>query len=400
MLKILFYSHTGKVSGAENILLLALKHLDRRRFLAAAVCPAGGGLAEKITELGIECRPVENLEARFTWRIDLLIRYLLSFWRTIRNLRKEILRDEPDLVHANSIRAGLAATAATLWTKTPVFWHVQDELPGHPLSTLIRLVVLFSNRVRLIAASAATAESFRGKMLRRKNTPLRVVHNAIEPERFRPDPANRRLIRRELNLGEEEFVFGIVGQITPRKGQLELIRTFAETLGELPDSSLLVVGAPMFNQDHQYLAGIEEMIAELNLTERVKLLGLRPDVPAVMQALDALVVNSRSEALVVVAIEAMATGTPVIATDVGGTREMIADRINGLVIPFGDKKLLSAALIELSRDRELGRTLAEAGKRVVSGRLNPETFINDLEEFFSEYALREKPEGDLLFNEN
>ncbi len=391
-MKIVFYSHTGQVSGAENILLLLLKKLNRTRFRAEAVCPAEGGLAEKIRELGIPCRSAATLEARFTWRIDLFLKYLISFFRTILNLRKKIKIAEPDLVHANSIRAGLVATSATVGTNIPVFWHLQDELKTHPFSTLIRLFVLFSKRTRLISVSQATAKSFYGRLLKtcRKNTPLRIIHNAIETEKFEFDPANRSKIRKELGLSESEFLLGLVGQITPRKGQLELVRTFAETLETQTNSTLLIVGEPMFNQDREYLRRIKQTIDENGLTEKVKLLGQRNDVPALMQALDVLVVNSRSEALVVVAIEAMACGTPVIATDAGGTREMIEHRFNGLIVPFGDTEKLKNSILELSQNTELRRQFSERGKQIVAEKLTAEKFITDLEDFFCESVPAEK----------
>ena len=87
MKKILFYSHTGTVSGAENVLLMALRRIDRRRFSPMAVCPAEGSLAEKISELGVPVKTIDPLEARFTWRADLLFRYLASFIGTYRQLR-------------------------------------------------------------------------------------------------------------------------------------------------------------------------------------------------------------------------------------------------------------------------------------------------------------------------
>jgi len=385
-MKILFYSHTGEVSGAENILLLMLKKLNRMRFTPVGICPAEGGLAEKFRELNVPCRTIPVLEARFTWRPDLLLRYLLSFFRTMRNLRGEIAETAPDLIHANSIRAGLVATAATCRMRIPVFWHLQDELKPHPISTAIRIFTACSKRTRLIPASAATLMSFRGRLLKifGRRIPVRVVHNAIEPEKFAGDPADRMKIRKELGLSESEFVAGIVGQITPRKGQLELVRSFAETLRETEAATLLVVGKPMFNRDHEYLREIEETIEELNLGKKVRLLGQRADVPAIMQALDVLVVNSKSEALVVVAIEAMAGGTPVIATDAGGTREMIEDGANGFVIPFGDGVELKRAIRELREDPVLRRKFSETGRRVVAERLNADKFINDLEDFFDQ----------------
>ena len=400
-MKILFYSHTGTVSGAENILLLALKRLNRSRFTPSAICPAEGNLAEKISELGISCRTVAPLEMRFTWRVDLLFKYLLSFWRTFKQLRAAINETKPDLIHANSIRAGLVATAASAGMKTLVFWHLQDELPRHPLSSAIRFCAVASSRLRLIAASQATADSFRGRVFKffKNRTPLRVIHNVIELENFEVDSRNRRKIREELRLGEGEFVIGVVGQITTRKGQLELIRTFAEARKQMPSSTLLVVGAPMFNLDYLYLEQLKQTVQELGLEQHVKFTGKRSDVAQMMQALDVLVVNSKSEAFVIVAIEAMACGTPVIATEVGGIREMIEHKVNGWLVPFGDEKVLSEALITLNRQPEMRAAFSEAGKKLVAERFHAEKFIADLEDFFEQSATQSESQSAFLLAE-
>src|ERR1035437_4524960 len=269
-MKILFYSHTGQVSGAEKVLLLALKRLDRNRIHPVAVCP-DGDLASEITALGIEVSIIPPLEARFTGRVDKFIKYLSSLFASVTHLRSTILGSGADAVHSNSIRAGIVALFATTGTQLPVFWHTQDELKCHPASTVIRLLVACSSRLKLIAVSEATATSFRGRVLSiGKPRPIRVIHNGIELERYLFDPANRSRIREELQIPADEFVIGIVGQITPRKGQLELIRTFARTRRQMPNATLLIIGSPMFNKDHAFLETLKKTVNRLNLSDRVK----------------------------------------------------------------------------------------------------------------------------------
>ncbi len=400
-MKILFYSHTGKVSGAENILLLILKCVNRDKFIPVAICPEGD-LAEEISNLGIPVKIVSELEARFTWRIDLILKYLISLFGTIKQLRSEIFKVRPDLIHANSIRAGITANFASIGTGLPVFWHIQDELKLHPFSIAIRLLVAASSRTRLIPVSGATAKSFRGRILQwfGKHVPERVVHNAIELAKFEYNPANRQKIRKEFGLDDTEFVLGAVGQITPRKGQLELIQTFAKAREQMPSSTLLIIGAPMFNKDHHYLEQLKQTVGRTGLEGHVKFLGLRKDVAAIMQALDVLVINSKSEALVVVAIEAMACGTPVIATSVGGTKEIIKHKVNGWLTSFGDERQLIEALSTLSRQPEMRASFSERGKKIVDSQLNAQKFIKNLEEFFEQYATKATAQRELLIAEN
>ena len=387
-MKILFYNHQGKVSGAERVVLLILKKLNRSRFEPVMVCPKTDTMLAETKKLGVLCQTIDQLEARFTVRPDKLLYFFASFIKTIRQLRAEIINTQPDLIHAVSIRSGLVATTASFGTNVPVIWHLHDELPKHPLSSLIRLFAVCCRQIRLMPVSYATGKSFRGRIPQflGKHLPERVIHNGIELEEFKIDRTNRHRIRTELGLSENELTIGIVGQITPRKGQLELIQTFARTQKQMPSSTLLVVGSPIFNQDEIYLEKLKQTVIDLGIENRVKFLGSRNDVAAVMQALDLLVINSKSEALVLVAIEAMACGTPIIATDVGGTVEIIEHQNNGWIVPFGDQAALTEALVTLGENQELRLKFAEESLKIAASRLNAQHFISQVEEFYQQCA--------------
>jgi L-malate glycosyltransferase len=390
-MKILFYNHQGKISGAERVVLLILKRLNRSVFELVMVCPETDAVSAEMKKLDVLFQPIDQLEARFTLRPDKLFFYFVSFIKTIWQLRAAIRHNQPDLIHAVSTRSGLAATVASVGMKIPVIWHLHDELPRHPLSTLIRVFAACFKRIRLMPVSEATGKSFRGRFLQTfgKHLQETVVHNGIELDNFKFDPANRAKIRKELGLSEDELVFGIVGQITPRKGQWELLKTFAETPKQMP-STLLIVGAPVFNQDEIYLEELKQRTKDLGIKPSVKFLGARSDVAAVMQSLDALVINSRSEALVLVAIEAMACRTPVIATDVGGTKEIITHKKTGWLVPFGDEGALKEALLTIGKDADLRHRFAEESEKNATSQLNAEHFISRVEEFYKQCATREK----------
>ncbi|HMJ27023.1 MAG TPA: glycosyltransferase family 4 protein, partial [Pyrinomonadaceae bacterium] len=239
-MKILFYNHTGQVSGAERVLLMTLAALDSS-IESVVLCPVDGQLIQLIDELGIRTAGLNPLAARFTWRPDRLIRYFASFARVIRMARVEVVRETPDLIHANSIRAGLVMSAATAGLGIPIVWHAHDLLPRHPLSTAIRLFALASRRNRIIAVSQAVSDCFRGVLLRwfPRRVPVTKIHNAVDPERFQPDLENRQELRRALGIKESQLLVGTVGQLTPRKGQLEVIEAFTEVAREIPDAVLL-----------------------------------------------------------------------------------------------------------------------------------------------------------------
>src|SRR5437667_1941607 len=138
-MKILFYNHTGTVSGAERVLSMILTHLDRDHYQPVVVCPPASRMTALAEEANVRTRALAELKARFTWRLDRVARYLISFASVIQHARRIVIEEGPDIIHANSIRAGLVMSAATIGLGVPVIWHAHDILPRHPLSTAVRL---------------------------------------------------------------------------------------------------------------------------------------------------------------------------------------------------------------------------------------------------------------------
>ena len=384
-MKILFYNHTGQVSGAERVLLLVLARLNRGYFRPEVICPAAGQLKKGVDQLGVPCHEVDGLEARFTGRIDHLVRYLRSFCRLAGQVRTQVIRLTPDLIHANSVRAGLVSTAATIGLDIPVVWHVHDMLPRHPLSTAIRLVVLCSRRTRIVAISKAVAERFHGTILRAtKASTCSIILNAVESDRFHPDPKSRQRERKELNFDDADQVIGIVGQLTPRKGQLELLEAFALVLQELPRATLVVVGAPLFNQDEEYLRRLEQTVETFGIGERVRFLGARHDIAPIMRALDLLVVNSLVEPFGLVVLEGMACGTPVLATAVDGIPEIITHGENGWLVPPRNANALASAMVQLLSQPGLRASLSARALEKVSSQFTAERYMRELQAFYEQ----------------
>ena len=172
-MKILYYNHTGQVSGAERVLLMILSQLDRNRFEPVVACPTEGKLIGMVSELGIRTIGLEQLEARFTWRVGKLFRYLASFARVISNSRSLIIDEQPEVIHANSIRAGLVMSAASFGLATPVIWHAHDILPRHPLSIAIRFFACASGRNSILHDFLAGIPwTLHGERVRRAHLPV------------------------------------------------------------------------------------------------------------------------------------------------------------------------------------------------------------------------------------
>ncbi len=387
-MKILFVNHTGIVSGAERVLLAIIDHLDRKRFEPTVSCPIGSDLASLVRERNVPVVATPDLQARFTWNPIRMVQYLRSYLSAIREFRRAPFVKTATLIHANSVRAGLVASFATMGTGIPVIWHLHDMMKPHPFSTAIRWVALLMPAVSVLAVSHAAAAQFRGLLLRRsgRRPSITVLQNSVDSQRFLPDPAGRQRVRQSLGLADTQFTFAIIGQLTPRKGQLETILAFSDVVKRVPDAALLVVGAPLFNDDHRYLARLQSAVAQLGLRGRVFFLGQRSDINVLLAAADAVVINSRREPFGLIVLEALAAVKPAVAASVDGIVEVIEDGVSGLLVPPGNRAAMAAALIRLASDPQLCESLAARGRAVIERNFTRESYIQSVEAFYDRTA--------------
>ena len=385
---ILFFNHTSTVCGAERVLLGLLKGLRHEPCRILLVCPEGD-LARESANLEVPHRSIPELRARFTRNPFNLLRYLASCASVVVRLRTLLRQQDPDIVHANSVRAGVIASLASVGLRPVIVWHVHDILPDHPITTVIRLLARGSRRTSVIAVSRAAATSFQGNRAQRSAAavPVQVIHNGVDTNLFRSDPAARASVRKELGIGDDVYVVGIVGQITPRKGQLELVRAFASAANAIPGAILLIVGAPMFHEeDRQYYSEVESLRIQLGVENQVRLLGKRSDVPALLNGFDVVVLNSYQEPFSLVVLEALACGKPIIATAVDGVIEVIENRSTGILIQPGDTIQLAAELCSLASSPDARLRIGENGRHLVASHFSLERHTQKIMAYYDRAA--------------
>lgn len=378
MIRILHYNHTSKVSGAENILLTIIENLDRARFQSVVAAPEGRCLGDAVNQRKIPFVSMRDLSARFTCRPDLLMKYAASSFLAILAFRGIVRREQPQIIHANSVRAGLVATLATLGMNVPVLWHVHDILPRHPLSLPIRMAAAFSSKTSVVSVSKATASSFEGKYLRRLlGRRSSTLYNGIDTERFTRERGNRARVREALALNSKDFCIGHIGQFSERKNQLGMIRAFAELLPQRPNAVLLLVGAPLFAHEVKYAQQLEQEVRNLQIEGRVRFLGQRSDVPSLMQALDLLVVNSQQEPLALTVVEGFSAHLPVLGSRIGGIPEMIENGVTGWLISAPDPRSLASDIVFIARNPALAKDVSEAAFTLATSKFTVDRFMEE-----------------------
>jgi glycosyltransferase involved in cell wall biosynthesis len=386
--RIVYLNHTGQVSGAERVLVNMVKRLDRKRFDPYVLCPEEGELRQLVTAEGVPCAPTPAVNARFTWRIDKLFKMAVSLTKAIFEIRRRLDWLNPDLVHANTLRAGIVASLAAVGTGRIVIWHVHDILPQHPISAAIRFLAWFSRRTQIIAVSQATATAFSGRLSFRGR--IRVIHNGTDLNAFPCKEPGSTYLKKKLGIPEDAFLICAVGQICARKGLLELLKAFERIHGAVPQMHLAIAGKVVFVHEEKYFQSLLRAVGAPDISERVHFLGEIRDVSPLMQAADLLVLNSREEPFGLVLIEAMSSGTPVLATRVGGIPEIVKDSENGWLIEKSDTAGLSRKMLELSQRKDLLDRAAQYARRETCPQFSLDRFQSRLQMFYAEIAARNK----------
>lgn len=175
---------------------------------------------------------------------------------------------------------------------------------------------------------------------------ITVIYNGIETEKFLAAPAGT--LRKELGLSATTRIVGMVGRVHPVKGHATFLRSIPEILAANPDTAFIIAGGG----DISTLQG---------MNGEVHFLGARSNIPEIMKDLNVLVMASQREAFGLVTVEAMAAGTPVVATNTGGTVEIITDGETGLLFPPGDPIKLAQAVIKVLTDDKLAERLKQGG---------------------------------------
>jgi glycosyltransferase involved in cell wall biosynthesis len=208
---------------------------------------------------------------------------------------------------------------------------------------------------------------------------ITVLPNGVDVGVWRPDLAARASLRREFQIGDE-FLWLAAGRLEPVKDYPTLLRA----MEEVPEPSRLVIagGGPLENE-------LKRLSKQLGLEHRVRFLGFEPDVRRWMQAADGFVLSSRWEGLPMGLLEAAACALPPVATDVPGTREVIADGQSGWLIPAGDAIALSTAMTRMMRTPlEERRAMGERARQLTIERFSLETVLNQWDDLYNELLQR------------
>jgi glycosyltransferase involved in cell wall biosynthesis len=347
-INVLFVMDRLHETGGTRYYLQLLPRLDRARItpLLCAFAPRHP-IASRFEAVGIE----PTFFGRARWDPRCVVD-LLRFARS----------READLLHVEGWTSFPFGRVGIRLARRPQILRFNCMLPIPPAKAIWNRL-LMSGRWPAVAVSEAV-RTWAMREFAIAPDRIATLHTAIDVERFgAPLPGARERIRREFALGERAPVLGLVGRIdVAQKGQDLMIRALPALRARRPDAVLLVVG------DGPDRARCEALARQLDLGDAVRFCGHRSDVAEILAAADVAVVPSVcEEAFGFVALEASATGLPVVAFASGGLPEVVVHERTGIIVPNGDVAGLSDAIARLLEDPALSRRLGDAGRRHASG---------------------------------
>lgn len=210
---------------------------------------------------------------------------------------------------------------------------------------------------------------------------IEVIYNGIDVRRFRPNHEIRNQTRRDLGVAADETVVIHVARLDPLKDHMSAVRALG-VLKDTPGIKLLIVGEGHENEN------IEAEIRRLGLQERVSMLGLRNDIPNLLNAADVCLLTSRSEGIPLTLAEAMATELPVVATEVGGVPEIVKDGETGFLCDAGDAKSLASCISKFCLSPEQRAAFGQAGRKRIIEHFNADAMHKQYQTKYRQMATR------------
>lgn len=352
---------TLDMAGAEHVVYNLTKNLNKELFeVIIVVILSRGFLAAEAEKQGIKVILTKKLP-----------RYVSSIYpNKLIRIIKEI---KPDIIHSHD-KCGHYSFAARL-CKVPVVIHTEHGRIFPDLDVLIfrdRLCFRFTDKLVTVSEYLT---NYMQKIVGIDNKKIIQIENGVDTKLFYNTLKDQRTLQ-ALGLSQNDNVIGIVARLEPVKDHLTLLSAFAEVVKTVPNCKLLIIGNGSQKQS------IEEQIQLLKLSEKVLLLGERRDITDLLAIMDIFVLSSLSEGTSITLLEAMASGKPVVATNVGGNGKVVIDNETGFLVPSREPSIMAEKIIELLSNRDLINEMGIKGQNRVHKHFSLDRMVKEYERLY------------------
>jgi len=363
-IKVLEAIRQGEVGGGETHILNLVENLDASIFEPIVLSFTTGQMIDTLNEM-----KVKNFVIPSTKAFD------FSKWKAV----KKLMQDEQiDIVHVHGTRANTNVYWAARSLKLPIIYTIHGWSFHNEQSWMVKNVRIYfekfftKNSNKNISVSASNQKTGTDHI---KGFHSTVINNGIDLDTFNP-LNNFKNIKKELGIDESKCVIGFAGRITEQKEPLTLIRAFKKVLDANKDVVLLIVGEGDLKDK------AIQLIKELGIDNSVVFEKFRNDVPDLLNAMDIFCLPSLWEGLPIALLEAMAMQKAVVATAVDGTKEIIIDGQNGIIVPAQKADALAAAILSLVNNKKQRKYLGENARKTVAEKFGATQMTKQTEDVY------------------
>ncbi|MCP4676037.1 MAG: glycosyltransferase [Deltaproteobacteria bacterium] len=350
--------NTWAFGGMETMAASLLNNLNTDKFELSLICLSkDNAIIKQIDQSRVSVHIVEQRPG-----LDPLLVFRLAAF---------FARTRPTLLHTYNEGALLYVLPAAKLAMVPAVVHAEHGRIKHEKALLTKVRILVT---QLCDYVITVSDTLTNKLVQEEGVSKEKVHtviNGVDPLRFDKKEV-RRDYRRELGLTDQDWAVGTIGSLTEWKNQQLLIHAAAKTR----NVKVFIAGNGPKKEE------LEALIAELDVSSRVTLLGQRSDIPEFLNAMDLFTLTSITEGAPIALLEAMAARLPTLVTDVGGNGDIIVDNETGFLVPSNDLEAYCERLSWFEKNRLSSREMGENGRRRVEEKYSISSMVDTYDRLF------------------
>jgi glycosyltransferase involved in cell wall biosynthesis len=362
MITVLNVIDTGGPGGAETVFLNTCTGLDHTRFRSVCVVSRDGWLADSLRERGQAPMIVPAAGS-------LNVGYLRAIMRYARHAKADVIVGH---LYGSAIYCSLAGRL--LGVPVISVLHGQSDISGGGRFSALKKLAVRTGSSKLVFVSDRLRQALQSQLQIRDDQCV-IIPNGVDISRF---SGTSRPLRAELGLTDDQLLVGAVGNIRGPKSYDIFLRA-AKRLSDTNDRYRFVIAGEGSGKIYEDVLNLRD---ELGLQHKVAFLGLRTDVAQIMRSLDVYVLSSTTEGFSIACIEAMASGTPVVATRSGGPEEILEHGVSGLLVPVRNPDAMADAIDRVSSDGNLAANLVAGARIRVASRYTLGSMLSSYETLF------------------
>ncbi len=354
--------------GTERHLITLLEGIDKEKFLVEVACFTQGPFVRKVRELGIQTTV-------FPRNKHLFLNIFPNFVKFLRLKKFELL-------HTHTARLALLAAALE---RVPVRIETRHGIGREDLGNQFvrNLYDRFkSSFSEIIIVPDEKTKAFLISRARINAKKIVVIPNGIDLSRFKKK-VSTQVERNSLRIEENAFVVGTIGRLTKVKGQEYLIKAVQKVVSQFPQTRFIIAGAGELKGE------LFNLVVKLGLEPYFRFLGHRDNIEEIIQTFDLAVFPSLQEGLSLAILEVMACGKPVVATDVGGNRQLLEKNKCGFIVPVAQPEPLAEAILWLLRNPNLANAMGQRAKRLVYEKYDSKIMVKRIENLYEKLLSKE-----------